>query len=101
APGEFVTLLGPSGSGKSTLFSLLTGIERADAGTLEFDGVPASLDGSPSGHTAWMPQRDVLLPWRTIVENVALGAEVAGGKPKAEARAHALELLTTFGLADF
>lgn len=100
APHEFVTLLGPSGSGKSTLFSIFTGIERPGGGTLEFDGRPAPT-GRPSGHTAWMPQRDVLLPWRTILENVALGAEVAGGLSKPAAQARALELLTTFGLADF
>ncbi len=96
--GEFVTLLGPSGSGKSTLFSLLTGIEQADAGTIHFDGKPAVRD---EHHVAWMPQRDVLLPWRSVEQNVALGAQVAGGESKQAALARARELLGAFGLGEF
>ena len=75
-PGEFVSILGPSGCGKSTLFSLLTGIEPADSGTLLADGEPLAAGRQPF---AWMPQDDVLFPWRTVLGNVALGAEVAAG----------------------
>ena len=97
-PGEFVSILGPSGCGKSTLFSLLTGIEPADAGTLLAGGEPLVAGRQPF---AWMPQDDVLFPWRTVLGNVALGAEVAGGCSRSQARARALELLPTFGLEEF
>ena len=96
--GEFVSILGPSGCGKSTLFSLLTGIEAADSGELLVGGEPLSGDDNPF---AWMPQNDVLFPWRTVLDNVALGAEVAGGLGRADARARARELLATFELEEF
>lgn len=96
-PGEFVSILGPSGCGKSTIFSLLAGIEQPDAGEILIDGQPAG----PDRPFAWMPQRDVLLPWRSVRDNVALGAEVAAGKTKAEARSTADALLAEFDLADF
>jgi len=96
--GEFVSILGPSGCGKSTLLSLLTGIEAADTGTLRAGGQPLAAGRQPF---AWMPQNDVLVPWRTVLGNVALGAEVAGGLSREAARARALELLPTFGLEEF
>ncbi len=96
--GDFVSILGPSGCGKSTLFSLLTGIEPADSGTLLADSEPLAAGRQPF---AWMPQDDVLFPWRTVLGNVALGAEVAAGCSRSEARARALELLPTFGLEEF
>ena len=97
-PGEFVSILGPSGCGKSTLFSLLTGIEPADSGTLLAGGEPLAAGRQPF---AWMPQDDVLFPWRTVLGNVALGAEVAAGCSRNEARDRARELLPTFGLEEF
>jgi ABC-type nitrate/sulfonate/bicarbonate transport system ATPase subunit len=97
-PGEFISILGPSGCGKSTIFSLLTGIEPADSGTLLADGEPI---GAGEQRFAWMPQDDVLFPWRTVLGNVALGAEVGAGLSRSEARARALELLPTFGLEEF
>jgi len=96
--GEFVSILGPSGCGKPTLLSLLTGIEAADTGTLRAGGQPLAAGRQPF---AWMPQNDVLFPWRTVLGNVALGAEVAGGLSREAARARALELLPTFGLEEF
>jgi ABC-type nitrate/sulfonate/bicarbonate transport system ATPase subunit len=96
-PGEFVSILGPSGCGKSTIFALLAGIERPDGGEIVISGQPAG----PDRPFAWMPQRDVLLPWRSVRDNVALGAEVAAGKAKAEARATSDALLAEFDLADF
>jgi ABC-type nitrate/sulfonate/bicarbonate transport system ATPase subunit len=96
-PGEFVSILGPSGCGKSTVFSLLAGIEQPDGGEIVIDGQPAG-DDRPF---AWMPQRDVLLPWRSVRDNIALGAEVAAGKAKADARATADSLLDEFGLSEF
>ena len=95
--GEFVTILGPSGCGKSTIFALLAGIEQPDSGHILIDDQLAGRDRP----FAWMPQRDVLLPWRTVRDNVALGAEVAAGKSKSEARRIAIPLLDEFGLSEF
>ncbi|HET7478233.1 MAG TPA: ATP-binding cassette domain-containing protein, partial [Rubrobacteraceae bacterium] len=67
--GQFVAVIGPSGAGKSTLLGLLAGLEAPDKGVIEKDGVP--LDGP--GSVAYMPQSDLLLPWRSVVANVSLG----------------------------
>ena len=96
-PGEFVAVLGPSGCGKSTLLKVLAGLVVPTAGTAEVDG--ATVVARP-GRTAYQPQRDALLPWRRVVPNAALGAELAG-RPRAEARAEAADLLARFGLAGF
>ncbi|MCX6392054.1 MAG: ABC transporter ATP-binding protein [Actinobacteria bacterium] len=96
--GEFVSILGPSGCGKSTILSVLNGTEPADSGELLLDGEPLNRMQSPF---AWMPQHDVLFPWRTVEQNVALGGEVAGGLSKREALAQARALLPTFGLDEF
>ncbi|QIN80627.1 ATP-binding cassette domain-containing protein [Rubrobacter marinus] len=96
APGEFVALIGPSGAGKSTLLGLLAGLEAPSEGVVEKDGVPLS---SP-GLVSYMPQSDLLLPWRSVVANVALGLE-ATGVSKREARERASESLERFGLDGF
>ena len=96
--GEFVSILGPSGCGKSTILAVLNGTEHADAGELLLDGRPLDRAANPF---AWMPQRDVLLPWRTVEQNVALGGEVAGRLGRREAREQARALLPTFGLGEF
>ena len=96
--GEFVSILGPSGCGKSTILSVLNGTEPADGGEVLLDGQPLDRSSSPF---AWMPQRDVLFPWRTVEQNVALGGEVAGGLSKRAALAQARALLPTFGLDEF
>ncbi len=96
APGEFVTLIGPSGCGKSTIFNILVGLEQADSGEVCLDGLPVR----GAGQVAFMPQRDVLMPWRTILENVILGLELRG-VPKKQARQQALGQFETFGLKGF
>lgn len=88
-PGEFVSLIGPSGAGKSTLFNIIAGLDTPDSGQVRFDGT-----------TAYMPQKDLLFPWRTIEANAALGLEVQG-VPKKEARARAREWFPQFGLEGF
>lgn len=97
AQGEFVSLLGPSGAGKSTIFRLLTGALAHDRGRITCNGV--ALNQSQHGF-AFMPQRDALMPWRRILDNVTLGLEVQGMARKA-ARARVLPLLPEFGLAGF
>jgi ABC-type nitrate/sulfonate/bicarbonate transport system ATPase subunit len=94
---DFVSLIGPSGCGKSTLFNLIAGLLVPDAGVVTLDG--GDIVGRP-GSVAYMMQRDLLLPWRTVLENVTLGPELAG-KPLAEARALARTLLRRFGLEGF
>lgn len=95
APGEVVALVGASGSGKSTLLSILTGALRPDAGEIRFGGAAVAGRDRPF---AYMPQRDVLLPWRRIVDNAGIGLEVAGA-PRREARERVGRLLVPFGLA--
>jgi len=90
APGEFVAIVGRSGCGKSTVLRLLSGLERADAGTLEIDGRPP-VSGNPQVRMMFQDAR--LLPWRTVVENVAIAL------PRSR-RAEALDALAEVGLAD-
>jgi ABC-type nitrate/sulfonate/bicarbonate transport system ATPase subunit len=96
-PGEFVTLIGPSGCGKSTLFNILAGLEEAEAGRIRLDG--AAFEPAAK-QFAYMPQRDALLVWRTILDNAILGMELQGIS-KLAARAEALELFASFGLKGF
>ncbi len=97
APGAFVSLVGPSGCGKSTLLQVLAGLLAPDAGESLVEG--RSTVGEP-GLAAYMPQKDLLLPWRKAIGNAVLGAEIAGTE-KAEARAQALSLFERFGLEGF
>jgi ABC-type nitrate/sulfonate/bicarbonate transport system ATPase subunit len=97
APGEFVSVIGPSGCGKSTLFNVIAGLERPDAGRVLVDGEDAT---GRVDHFAYMPQRDLLFPWRTVLDNTTLGLEVAGMSRRA-ARERAHPLFAPFGLAGF
>jgi ABC-type nitrate/sulfonate/bicarbonate transport system ATPase subunit len=97
--GEFVSVIGPSGCGKSTLFNLLAGLEEPSAGTVWLDGDRCDA-GRLLGRVGYMPQHDLLMPWRTVLDNTILGLEVAG-VGRAEARRRALALFPAFGLAGF
>lgn len=92
---EFVTLIGPSGSGKSTLFNIIAGLLDPDAGSVTV-GTPAER-GSGVGY---MPQRDLLLPWRRVIDNATLPLEAAG-VPRRDARAAVAGHLEAFGLSGF
>ena len=96
-PGEFVALIGPSGCGKSTLLRIAAGLEQPDAGAVLLDGAVAT---ERLGRCAFMPQRDGLLPWRRVIDNVTVGLELEG-VGRAQAREQAMPLLERFGLGDF
>jgi ABC-type nitrate/sulfonate/bicarbonate transport system ATPase subunit len=95
--GEFVALIGPSGSGKTSLLSLIAGLEEPASGEIALHG---DIHASRLGHVGYMPQRDLLLPWRTALDNATAGLE-ARGVPKAEARERARTLFQQFGLMGF
>jgi NitT/TauT family transport system ATP-binding protein len=94
---EFVTVVGPSGCGKTTLLKILAGLVPVTAGTVRVDGRPVA---APRRDIGIVFQNPVLLPWRTVMENVLLPAEVQG-IPLGEARRRARDLLKMVGLADF
>jgi len=93
-PSEFVSIIGPSGCGKSTLFNIIGGLLAPDTGTVTLDG--ADIVGRP-GNVVYMMQRDVLLPWRSVLDNVILAPELAG-QSRTWAREKARALLRRFGL---
>lgn len=95
--GEFVTVIGPSGSGKSTLFNIIAGIEQPTSGVITIDGDSSA---QRAGKAGYMLQQPLLLPWRSVEENVMLGLDVRR-VPRRQALAQARELLKRFGLAEF
>jgi NitT/TauT family transport system ATP-binding protein len=95
--GEVVSLIGPSGCGKSTLLNIGSGLMAPSEGTALVDGAPVA---GPNAHVAFMLQKDLLLPWRTVTENVMFGVEIQG-VPQAERRRRAANLLAQFNLAEF
>ncbi len=97
-PGEFVSIVGPSGCGKTTLLSLMAGLIRPTAGEIRFRGRAAN---GPSTEVGLVFQRPVLLPWRRVLDNVLLPAEVIGLRPRAAYIEKARELLAMVGLAGF
>src|SRR5207247_1630668 len=86
--GEVVSLIGPSGCGKSTLLNIGSGLYAPSEGESYVDG--ERVEG-PNAHVAFMLQKDLLLPWRTVLENVMFGAEVQRlASPHSRRRASAL-----------
>ena len=98
ADGEVLAVVGPSACGKSTLLELLAGLADPDEGSVAAGG-SASREGRLAA-CAYMPQRDLLLPWRNALANAALSLEVQG-VPAATARHRALPLFERFGLSEF
>ena len=94
--GELVSILGVSGSGKTTLFNVLSGLIVPDFGKVYIEDVDVT---GKSGHTSYMLQKDLLLPYKTIIDNVALPL-VMKGMPKKEARNKVLPYFAEFGLDD-
>jgi ABC-type nitrate/sulfonate/bicarbonate transport system ATPase subunit len=97
APGEIVAMVGPSGCGKSTLLGVLAGLIAPDAGEVALDG---RVDAPRLGRLTLMPQHDALLPWRTLLGNVALAPELAGASREEAARA-ARRAIVRYGLGGF
>lgn len=92
--GELVSLVGVSGGGKTTLFNVIAGLSQPDEGRIFLDGV--DITGRP-GQVSYMLQKDLLLPYRTIEDNVALPLLIRGVKKK-EARKRASDFFSQFGL---
>ena len=97
-PGAFHCLIGISGCGKSTVFRLVNGLLSPGAGQIRVGGRPIGECARP--YCGYMPQRDMLFPWRTVGQNVALPLELRGGLSKVERRAAAEAALSDVGLAD-
>jgi ABC-type nitrate/sulfonate/bicarbonate transport system ATPase subunit len=95
--GEFVVLIGPSGCGKSTVLNIACGLTQPDSGEVYLDGRPVRYR---TGLLGYMLQKDLLLPWRRVLDNVILGPEIDGLDGN-EARKEALRLLPLFGLEGF
>jgi NitT/TauT family transport system ATP-binding protein len=97
AAGGFTSVIGPSGCGKTTVFNIIAGLLKPDAGTLRIDGVVVD---DLRGRVGYMMQKDLLFPWRTVLENVLLGLELKK-IPAAQARDKGMEYLRVYGLAGF
>lgn len=97
AENEFVAIVGPTGCGKSTLLNAVAGLLVPASGTVEISG--QRLQGL-NRKAGYLFQQDALMPWKTVLDNVAIGLEIAG-TPKAQAREQAREWLARVGLASF
>ena len=93
---EFICVVGPSGCGKSTILKLLTGVIQAETGRITVDGQPVT---GLSEHFAYMPQNDLLFPWKTILDNVCLYGQIHGSME--EMRREASKNFPAFGLEGY
>lgn len=94
---EFVSIIGASGCGKSTIFRLINGLEKLQQGKILVDGRPVK---ELKNYSAFMPQKDLLFPWRTIEKNICLPMELAK-VPKAEQEKRCKEVLEQVGLSEY
>lgn len=95
--GEFISVIGPSGCGKSTLFNLVSGLEKPDSGRILLEAKDIT---GQRGHVSYMFQKDLLFPWRTVLDNCILGPELRNIS-REKARAVAGKMLAEFNLHDF
>jgi len=98
APGDTVALVGPSGCGKSTLLELIGGLQPLQSGEIAVDGDPSA--EARTTRSTWMPQSDMLLPWKRAVDNAAVALRLAG-QDRHGSRLRANEMLDRLGLAGF
>jgi NitT/TauT family transport system ATP-binding protein len=96
-PGQFCAVVGPTGCGKSTTLTLVAGLDKPSAGVVQVAG--RSVDGIVP-NASFMFQTDALLPWKTVLANVAMGP-IFRGRPKKEAQLSAADWLRTVGLSGF
>ena len=94
---EFMSIIGPSGCGKSTMFNIIAGLLEPSRGGIKVNG--RSVTGS-DGQVGYMMQRDMLLPWRTVLDNVVIGLEIKN-VPKNESHEKAMHYLKRYGLDGF
>jgi NitT/TauT family transport system ATP-binding protein len=94
---EFVVLVGPSGSGKSTILRAIAGLNAVESGSITVDG--KTVDGPPE-HIGFMFQKDTLLPWQTVRENIEVGLALAG-VPSAQWKQRIVDLLALLRLSEF
>ena len=94
-PGSFHCIIGVSGCGKSTIFRMTNGLLQPKSGTIRVGGKPI---GEQKHYCGYMPQKDLLFPWRTIGENLALPLEIMGGLSRAERRERIDDALADVGL---
>jgi len=95
--GETLAIVGPSGCGKSTLFNIIAGLLTPTSGSVSVDGEIVS---GARGHVGYMLQKDLLLPWRSVLDNVTIGLEIKG-VDATSARNTAQSLITSYGLGGF
>src|ERR1700716_4668346 len=95
--GRLVSLIGSSGCGKSTIFNIVAGLQEPTDGRVMIDGIDAT---GTIGRVGYMLQKDLLLPWRTLIDNIILGMELQG-VPLRQARDKALPLLRRYGVGEF
>ncbi len=95
--GEFISIVGPSGCGKSTLFNIVSGILRPTEGQVLLDGKDVTAE---PGHVGYMLQKDLLLAWKTSLQNITLGASLTR-RVTADDKAKAAALATKYGLGEY
>ncbi len=95
--GSFVAIVGPSGCGKSTLFNVIAGLLAPDGGEVRLQGEPVT---GATGHVGYMLQKDLLVPWRTVEDNITMAARLTRRVNNAD-RAEARRVATEYGLGDF
>ena len=95
--GSFVAIVGPSGCGKSTLFNVIAGLLKPDAGEVQ---VADQVVTGTAGHVGYMLQKDLLMPWRTVEENITMAARLTRGVNEDD-RAEARRVAEQYGLGEF
>jgi NitT/TauT family transport system ATP-binding protein len=95
--GEVVAIVGPSGCGKTTLFNIIAGLQEPSQGKIQVNGKQVH---EATGHVGYMLQKDLLLPWRTVLDNVIIGLQVRK-MPRKDAEKIARTLIEAYGLKDF
>jgi NitT/TauT family transport system ATP-binding protein len=95
--GEVVAIVGPSGCGKTTLFNIIAGLLEPTQGKIQVNGKQVH---QAAGHVGYMLQKDLLLPWRTVLDNVIIGLQVRK-MPRKDAETIARTLIEAYGLKDF